>query len=129
MDIHEAIGYTLLQNSDITDIVGGNVWHGLRPESGDPCINFFEVFYEPMYNGVVERSHYQISCRASDPSTVQDLARKVCVLFHNMRQTVNSTFDIQSATIENKLLLPEPDTNLFHVPIDVRFTYNEATVS
>jgi len=128
VDIFEAIGYKLLNNSEITAVVGDNIYHGLRPESGDPCINYFEVSYEPMYNGVVERAHYQISCRASEPGTAQDLARMVCTLFHNMREVVD-TFDIQSATVENKMLLTEPDTNLYHVPVDVFFVYNEATVS
>ena len=128
MDIFEAIGYKMLQNSEITDVVGTHVYHGYRPESGNPCINYFEVNYEPMYNGVVERAHYQISCRATEPGTAQDLARKVCTLFHNMRETVSS-FDVQSATVENKMLLNEPDTNLWHVPVDIYFTYSEATVS
>ena len=128
MDIFEAIGYKLLNNSEITAVVGDNIYHGLRPESGDPCINYFEVSYEPMHNGVVERAHYQISCRANEPGTAQDLARMVCTLFHNMHEVVG-TFDIQSATVENKMLLTEPDTNLYHVPVDVFFVYNEATVS
>lgn len=128
MDIYEVIGYTLLNNSEITDIVGSNIWHGLRPESGDPCINYFEVSYVPLHNGVIESPRYQISCRASEPGTAQDLARKVCTLFHNMRGAVGS-FGVQSATVENKMLLPEPETNLFHVPVDVRFVYSEATVS
>ena len=123
------IGYTLLNNSEITAIVGDDIWHGYRPEAGNPCINYFEVSYEPLYNGVVERAHYQISCRASEPGTAQDLARKVCTLFHNMQQTVNSSFDVQRVTIENKMLLNEPGTNLWHVPVDLYFVYNEATVS
>jgi len=128
MDIYDAIGYKLLNETEITDVVGAHVYHGLRPTSGDPCINYFEVSYEPLHNGVVERAHYQISCRASEPNTAQALARKVCALFHNMRETI-STFDVQSATVGNKTLLSEPDTNLYHVPVDIYFVFNNATVS
>jgi len=58
----------------------------------------------------------------------QNLAREVIVLFHNFQGAV-SGFDIQRVTVEGKVLLPEPDTNLYHVPVDVRFVYNESTVN
>lgn len=126
--ISQAIGYRLLNDTDITDIVGtSGVFHGMRPESGAPCINFFEAGYIPLHNGVLEAPRYQISCRAAKPEDVQDLARKVCVLFHNFRGTVDG-FDIQCGTVEGKMMIPEPDTNLYHVPVDVRFVHNESTV-
>jgi hypothetical protein len=128
MDIFEAIGYKLLNTSEITDTTGTRIYHGMRPEGNAPCINYFEVGYVPLHRGVVEAPRYQISCRASTPGAVQDLARKVCVLFHNMRETING-FDVQNATIEGKILLPEPETNLYHVPVDVRFIYEESEVS
>ena len=128
MDIFEAIGTKLLGASAITNVVSTRVYHGLRPEGEAPCINYFEVGYVPMHNGVVESPRYQISCRASTPKVVQNLAREVTVLFHNFQGSV-SGFDIQRVTVEGRLLLPEPDTNLYHVPVDVRFVYNEATVS
>ena len=127
-DIHEAIGYRLLNNTDITAIVGTRVYHGLRPAGSAPCINYFEAGYIPLHNGVIEAPRYQISCRASTPGVVQDLARKVCVLFHNFQGVVDG-FDVQRTTVEGKLLLPEPETNLYHVPVDVRFVYNESTVT
>ncbi len=127
-DIFEAIGYRLLNNTDITDVVSTRIYHGMRPEGGAPCINYFEVSYSPLHNGVLETPRYQISCRAENASTVQFLARRVVVLFHNFQGVIDG-FDIQRTTVEGKFLLPEPDTNLFHVPVDVRFVYNEATVN
>jgi len=129
MDIWEAIGDELLDSTDITGIVGTKVYHGERPAGSAPCINYFEVSYVLLAYSSIEAPRYQISCRASTPGVVQDLARKVCVLFQNMKKCVDSTFDIQMATIENKFLLKEPDTNLWHVPIDIRFIYNESIVS
>lgn len=128
MDIFEAIGTKLLAASAITNVVGTKVYHGLRPAGSAPCINYFEAGYIPLHNGVLESPRYQISCRASTPKVAQNLAREVVVLFHNFQGSV-SGFDIQRVTIEGKLLLPEPDTNLYHVPVDVRFVYNESTVS
>lgn len=128
MEIWEAIGYKMLNDSDISAIVSADIYHGLRPQSGDPCINYFESGYEPMHNGTIERSHYQISCRGSEPGTVEDLARKVCVLWHNFSGSIND-FMVILATVENKMLLPEPDTNLYHVPIDIFFVYDDSTVS
>lgn len=129
MDIYSAIGYKLSHTTAITTITGtANIYHGLRPQSGVPCINYFEAGYIPLHNGVLEAPRYQISCRAATPKAVQELAREVCVLFHNLQESING-FDVQRTTIEGKMLLPEPETNLYHVPVDVRFVYNESTVS
>jgi len=128
MDIFEAIGYKLLNTTEITDTTGTRIYHGMRPAGSAPCINYFEVGYVPLHRGILEVPRYQISCRAATPGAAQDLARKVCVLFHNMRESING-FDVQGATIEGKMLLPEPETNLYHVPVDVRFVYNESEVS
>ena len=129
MDIYQAIGYRLSHATAITLITGtAAIYHGMRPEGGAPCINYFEVGYVPLHWGVLEAPRYQISCRAATPGVAQQLAREVCVLFHNLQGTVDG-FDVQRTTIEGKLLLPEPETNLYHVPVDVRFVYNESTVS
>jgi len=129
MDIYQAIGYRLRGGTAVTTITGtAGIYHGLRPQGSAPCINFLEAGYIPLHNGVVESARYQISCRASSPATVEQLAREVCVLFHNFRGAVNG-FDIQGTTVEGKLMIPEPDTNLYHVPVDVRFTYHDSTVS
>lgn len=131
MDIWEAIGYKLIADTDIAAVCSARVYHAMRPEEGAPCINYFEVGYEPMHNGVIERAHYQISCRAATPGAVQELARMVCVLFHNFKGTIgsSSTFAVQQATVEGKILLPEPETNLYHVPVDVMFVYDDGNVS
>lgn len=129
MDIYGAIGYKLQHATAVTAITGtAGIYHGMRPEGGAPCINYFEAGYIPLHNGVVETPRYQISCRASTPGAAQALAREVSVLFHNFQGVVNG-FSIQRTTVEGKQLLPEPDTNLYHVPVDVRFVYDESTVS
>jgi len=128
MDIYQAIGYRLKNSTDITNIVGARIYHGMRPEGEAPCINYFEVGYVPLHNGVLESPRYQISCRAEDPGDAQDLGRKVVVLFHNFQGVIDS-FVVQRTTVEGKFMLPEPDTNLYHVPVDVRFVYNESTVN
>lgn len=128
MQIYQAIGYAILAETDITDIVGTNVYHGDRPEKGDPCINYFEAGYAVLAHNVIEAPRYQISCRASTPEVAQDLARKICVLFQSMKRAV-STFDVQMATIENKFLLKEQETGMWHVPVDIRFIHNESIVS
>jgi len=128
MDIFEAIGTRILATSAITNVVSTRVYHGLRPAGDAPCINYFEAGYTPLHNGVLESPRYQISCRASTPKVAQNLAREVVVLFHNFQGSVTG-FDIQRVTVEGKMLLPEPDTNLYHVPVDVRIVYNESTVN
>lgn len=128
MDIYEAIGYELFAASAITNIVGSNIYHGMRPEPGDPCINYFEVGYVLLAYNAIESPVYQISCRASTPAIAQQLAREVAVLFQSAKRAI-SIFDIQMATVDNKLLLYENETELYHVPVDVRFVYEESIVS
>jgi len=127
-DIYEAIGFKLLATTAVTAVTSTRIYHGMRPAGSAPCINYFEVGYIPLHWGVVESPRYQISCRASTPKVAQDLARTVCTVFHNFQGTVDS-FVIQRTTVEDKRMIPEPDTNLYHVPVDVRFVYNELTVS
>ncbi|KKL19903.1 hypothetical protein LCGC14_2460760, partial [marine sediment metagenome] len=38
-------------------------------------------------------------------------------------------FDIRMGTVEGKFLLKEPDTELWHVPVDIRFNNLDSTVS
>lgn len=128
MDIFEAIGTKLLATTAVTDVTSTRVYHGLRPAGDAPCINYFEAGYIPLHNGVIESPRYQISCRASTPKVAQNLAREVIVAFHNFQGTVNG-FDMQRVTVESKAMFPEPDTDLYHVPVDIRFVYNESTVN
>ena len=133
MDIYEAIGYKMLNTSALTVLTSTRIYHGMRPAGSAPCINYYEVGYSPLHRGVLETPRYQISCRASTPKVAQQIAREVSVLFQNFFGTIDAgsgeTFAIQSATVEGKLLIPEPDTNLYHVPVDVRFVYEDATVT
>lgn len=124
--IYAAIGYRLYNDTNITDTVGTRIYHGNRPAGSAPCINYFEVSYEPLHNGVIESSHYQISHRASKPEDAQAMARRTCVLFHNFQGVIDG-FDIQSAKVQGKHEIFEPDSNLYHVPVDVRFTQNDST--
>jgi hypothetical protein len=131
MDIFEALGYKLLAASALTNVTSTRIYHGLRPAGSAPCINYFEVGYAPLHNGVLEMARYQVSCRASTPKVAQNLAREVCVLLHNFQGGTGSTgtFAVQRVSIEGKLLIPEPETELFHVPVDVVFVYDDSTVS
>ena len=129
MELHEAIGTRLTTSTDITTLVSASrITHGDRPAGGAPCINFFEVGCIPLVDGIIESSRYQISCRAGTPGSAQTIARQVMYLFHNLKNVVGD-FDFQMGTVEDKFLVKEPDTGLWHVPIDIRFVHNNSTVS
>ncbi|KKL52181.1 hypothetical protein LCGC14_2288040 [marine sediment metagenome] len=129
MTLHEAIGYRLINSTDITALVSAaKITHGDRPQGGVPCINFFMAGYIPIANGVVESTLFQISCRAAKAEDAVAIAREVAFLFHNLKAVVNG-FDFRMGTVENQLLLKEPDTELWHVPIDIRFSNLDSTVN
>ena len=129
MTMHEAIGYRLINSTDITALVSAaKITHGDRPQGGVPCINFFMISYIPIANGVVESTLFQISCRAAKAEDAVAIAREVAFLFHNLKAVVNG-FDFRMGTVENQLLLKEPDTELWHVPVDIRFSNLDSTVN
>jgi len=124
MTVWEMIGTKLLAASAVTAIVGANVFHGDKPAGlGLPTVNYFEVSNGLVGQGVVEIAHYQISCRAETPGGAQDLAHAVAVVFHNMKETV-STFDVNAGSVLDKFLMKEPDTDTYHVPVDIRLAFD-----
>ncbi|KKL21150.1 hypothetical protein LCGC14_2448330 [marine sediment metagenome] len=67
MTLHEAVGYRLINSTDITALVSAaKITHGDRPGGGFPCINYFMISYIPIANGVVESTLSNIlsSCKS-----------------------------------------------------------------
>lgn len=119
--IWQAIGYKLLNTTAITDIVGDRCFHGRRPadDTDFPCINYFMIGNPILGEGSAEAPTYQISCRATDPETAQELAQGVALIFHKMRETVDG-FDILCGTVENMIMIDEPDNDVYHIPVTIR---------
>ncbi|GAH10693.1 unnamed protein product [marine sediment metagenome] len=121
-ELWQAIGYKMLNTEAITDIVSTRIHHGRIPEDawGEPVINYFEVANPNTRDGAVECPVYQISCRSKDPGQVQELAQVVAQTFHLMQESVNG-FAVQDAHFQNKQLLFDPDVQMHHVPVELRF--------
>ena len=134
MKPYQAIGWTLLNATAITAIVGTRVNHGLRPQGTVmPCINYYEVGNVQRENGF-ERVTYSINCRANTAAEARDLARLVINLFHGASSTgtygTSNGFDISRASLQNDAgLIPEPDDNIFNAPVDILIVYPSTTVS
>ena len=124
MKVWEAVGNVLLAGTAVTDIVGANVYHGDKPQNKKyPTVNYFQVSQNILADGVAESIRFQISCRAETPETAMDLGQAVGVLFHNMQEVINSEFDVNNGTVINMALIKEPDTNVYHVPVDIRLSF------
>jgi len=124
MKVWEAVGYKLLNTSAVTNIVGSNVYHGDKPEGkGHPTVNYFMVSHNLLHRGVIESMRFQISCRAATAETAALLAYEVGNVFHNMQEVVNSAFDINQGRLINEALIKEPDTDVYHVPVDIRVNF------
>ncbi len=124
MKVWEAIGNRLLSGTAVTAIVGANVYHGEKPQNKKwPSINYFQVSQNILAFGEAESIRYQISCRAVTPEAAMDLGYAVENLFHNMQEVINSEFDVNNGTVVNMLMIKEPDTDVFHVPVDIRLSF------
>ncbi len=125
MKVWEAIGSRLLSATAVTAIVGANVYHGDKPQNKKyPTVNYFQVSQNILAFGVVESIRFQISCRAGTAETAALLGYEVGNVFHNMQETINSEFDVDNGTVINSALIKEPNTNVYHVPVDIRLSFN-----
>ncbi len=124
MKVWEAVGNVLLAGTAVTDIVGLNVYHGDKPQNKKyPTVNYFQVSQNILAFGEAESVRFQISCRAETPEEAMDLGQAVGVLFHNMQEVINSEFDVNNGTVINTALIKEPDTDVYHVPVDIRLSF------
>jgi len=134
MKPYQAIGWTLLNTTSITTIVGSKVNHGLRPVgTAVPSINYYELGGVGRANGF-ESAVYSINCRAASAGSARDLARLVLDTFTGSSGTgiygVQNGFEITRASLSNDVgLIPEPEDGIYNAPIDIRIVYPISTVT
>jgi hypothetical protein len=135
MKPYQAIGWTLLNTTSITAIVGSRINHGLRPVgTAVPSINYYELGGATRTYGT-EGVVFSINCRSTTPGGARDLARLVMDTFAGSDGTgvygfQNSSFNVYRASLQNDGgLIPEPEDNIYNAPVDIRVVYPVATVS
>ena len=141
MTPYEMVGWTLLDASAVTAIVGvasaQTVTHGLRPRnSAVPCINYYAVGGGSRFNGI-ERQTISISCRADTPAGARDLNRVVTTVFAGAQGTgtygTNNGFDVARASLKaDQGLIPEDMVDgktIYNAPVDIDIIYAASTVS
>jgi hypothetical protein len=133
MTAAQYIGYTILQTSAISAIVGTRVYHGLRPNSTVvPSINYYERSVATLYG--ISRAVYSINCRAATAGASRDLAGLVKSLFGGAEgmgtYSTQNNFDVWRAFVVNDLgVIPEPSDNVYNSPIEVQIAYRVEEVS
>ena len=133
MKPYQAIGWTLLQTSAITNIVSTRVYHGLRPEGTVvPSINYYEV--GGTRTSGIEVQTFSVNCRASTAGASRDLAREVLNVFTGTSGTgvygTMNGFSIARAALQNDNgLIPEIEDDVFNAPVDISIAYAISTVS
>jgi hypothetical protein len=140
MTAYQFVGYSMIQASAITSIVGAStqsrIAHGTRPQSSAlsylPSINYYELAGNRK-NGL-EYQSFSINCRAITADTAMNLAKKVVDLFDGtsgsgIYGTMNN-FTVSRVALRNlNGLIPEPDSECFNVPVDILLTYSVNTVT
>jgi len=138
---YEFIGYTMINSTGITAIVGATslsrITHGSRPQSSAlstlPAINYYELGGVTRRNGMGAQS-FSINCRATTPGAARKLAEKVLDCFCGSSGTgmygTNNNFTVARSSLRNDNgLIPEPDSSAFNAPIDIQIVYALSTVS
>ena len=138
MTPYEFIGWTLINTSAVTNIVGvasaRTITHGLRPRNDTlPSINYLELGGGNRFSGY-ERQPYSISCRASTAAGARDLNRVVTTVFSGAQGTGitgrNNGFTVERGSIRSDQgLIPESDDKTFNAPVDFDIIYAVSTVS
>jgi hypothetical protein len=132
----QMIGYSLLQTTAITAIVGagtaGRVYSGLRPAlSTVPCINYFKLSGQRR-NGI-EREDYSVNCRDSTVNGAMNLAKLVKDLWAGSEgMTTYGTwngFDVMRASVTDQGVIPEPEDGLYNAVLDIQIVYRVETVT
>ncbi len=137
MKAYQAIGYTLLNTTSITTIVGsgtaGRVYHGDRALATTlPCINYYELTNSRLYG--MGNTVYTINCRAGTASEARNLAESVITAFagadgQGQQGTMNG-FDFGRISLQSDNgTISESDGKAFNCPIDIRIVYRMETVS
>lgn len=137
MKPYQAVGYTMINTSAITAIVGSGVnariYHGLRPSGTDvPCINYYELPATQLPGATSQP--FSINCRAATAGAARDLAKEVLDLWSGTTRTgiygTMNGFDIGRASIRtDQGLIPEEETGVFNAPVDITVVYAVDTVS
>ena len=141
MTPYEFVGYTLLNTSAVTNIVGvasaRTVTHGLRPRnSAVPYINFYEIGGGLRFSGI-ERQPFSINCRADTPAGARELNRVVTTAFCGAAGTgiygTNNGFDVARGSLKaDQGLIPEDMVDgktIYNAPVDIDIIYAATTVS
>lgn len=137
MTPYEFIGWTMLNASAVTAIVGTRVTHGLRPRNDSlPSINYHALGGGARFWGM-ERQTVSISCRANTPEDARDLNRVVTTEMAGADGTgirgTNNGFDLAlGSLIADQGLIPEDKVDgktVYNAPVDVQIIYAVSTVS
>lgn len=119
--------------SGITDLIGTGsdcrIYARQLPQEADnfPAITYTRISRKRMYSqsgdSLLTTVRVQLSCWAETYTAVDGLAAAVITAFSGFSGTMGAA-TVKSSFIENDFDLPEPDTGIYQVPVDIMITYN-----
>jgi len=130
------IGYTLLQTSAITSLVGSRVINSVIPPSSSlsalPAINYYEVGGRE-HNGIGEKN-FTINSRASTADGAEILGDLIIHILNGSNGMgifgAMNGFDAARLSLINIAgLIYEDSTGWYNYPVDIKMVYALDTVS
>lgn len=107
-------------------LIGTRFYPGALPENPTyPAVTYFKIDGNRHHNIDVAFPRYQFSCWSPVYLTAQVTATAVRKAFQRYKGIMGSTQIIQGV-YERQGDLYEPDTKLFHIPVDIKFIIREA---
>lgn len=127
MIIEEALTDFITSQPEITQLIGDRFRHMALPQGTSlPAITYMRISNtrQRHHGGISKKSPvYQLSCFSKDSKEVEILAQKVINAL-DMYSGQMGTFERVDSLHENDRSLYDPETGIFHVPIDVEVNYD-----
>jgi len=118
---------TYLKNyADLTALVGTRIYPAKLPQNfTPPAITYSRIsssrYYSHSGPSGLARPRFQLSCWAEHYGEAKQVAEQVRAAL----EAWPATKTVQAAFVVNELDGYEPETKLYHVPVDVIFWHNE----
>lgn len=132
MNIEEAIYSYLKDNAGLAALVSDRIYPLTMPQNCTmPAVTYRKVSGPRIHTMGTDPGlaypRFQFSCWGSSYSSAKNVAKKVQAALQDYKGQMGGALGVvvQASIMENELDLYEPDTGLYHIPVDLVIWHEE----